>query len=104
MKVWLSKICRILQKPKYENTTGSWVEYDNKGKITACCALGELCVRAKCKPSRIRIDIIINTLIEKYKVPANLVDELFHKINHSNIYGVSKETIAKLLKNEYGRL
>jgi len=104
MKVWLSKICRVLQKPKYENSTLTWVGWDSKDNVTTCCALGELCVRAKCKPSRISSSVIFDTLMKKYKVPRNLVNTVFGKINHLNIAGFSKEDIARSLKKEYGRL
>lgn len=105
MKVWLTKICRVLQTPHYRNATEAYVHYSYKREeVTSCCALGELFLRANGDPTRAYNYSIIEVLKEKYRVPLKYVNEVFKIINTLNISGKPKERIAGLLKRKYGRI
>jgi len=102
MKTWLDKICSVLETPKYKNTKYCWVDINYKtNKITSCCALGELFLRAKGKSREARSFSITKILQDTYKVPSEYVNTVFETINKSNIAGLTKRSIAKFIKQEF---
>ena len=100
---WIDKICKVLEKPKYKNTSQSYVV--KKGNtVVETCALGELVLRGRCKKEHTYERMatwIKRCLLHKYNVPEDQVDEVFNKINNFNICGQTKRQIAKLLVQEY---
>ena len=100
---WLTKICKVLENPKYRNMRVSWTSQNQKGKFIAACALGELLLTSKCKKQYHETtgDTIRRSLTSYYKVPERLMEQIFVKINDLNANGKTKQQIAKILKKEY---
>ena len=100
---WLTKICKVLENPKYKNIGDMFIDKNNKQEVIGACALGELLLSTNCRIglNEMTSHAIRRSLRNYYRVPAKVLNGLFCTINHLNSMDKSKKQIAKILKKEY---
>ena len=107
MKKWVEDICYALCHQTTKNIRDTYIErIDNK--IVGACALGELLLQ-KQVDKNFRDGIydrtstkIRRSLLEKYKVPKDMINDVFHFINALNVAKcLTKKQISKKVKEKY---
>ena len=109
MKKWVEDICYALCHQTTKNVTDVYIDYTEEyhsNKVIGACALGELLLQKPVcgvnmhnftsKSGMIRI-----SLLENYKVPKHIVEDVFVLINGLNLHGYTKKQISKKVKEKY---
>ena len=107
MKKWVKDICYALCNQTTKNVTDVYIDYTEEylsNKVIGACALGELLLQKPvCDMHNLtnKSGMIRVSLLENYKVPKHIVEDVFALINGLNLHGYTKKQISKKVKEKY---